>query len=107
MRSPSSAPRSTPRRRAPPIKNKGSEVEPQRQLQISREIRLARHLSKVGRSRIHAWRAPVGMVHDIEGLGSEFETGAFVQGELLVQAQIPVPEAWLVDEVAHARLQVE
>src|SRR5271157_1735087 len=84
------------------------EVKAQRKLQVSCQARLAGHFPERGRSRIERRHsAPVGMVRKIESLRAEFESGPLVDGELLIQAGIPVLETRLVDFVANARLQVE
>src|SRR6266849_9736152 len=60
----------------------------------------------IGRAAATAAAAPIWVVPDVEGFGAELEAEPFVDRNGLEQAEVPVLESGLVNDVANA-LRVE
>src|SRR5262249_22320711 len=66
-----------------------------------------RRLSERSAGRIVVRSAPVRVIEHIKGLGAELEAYRLRDRELLVQADIPIPESGIVDPISHIRLHIE
>jgi len=59
--------------------------------------RFACDLAELARGRIQIRTRPVGVVDEVVGVRSELHVGGFCNGELLLQRQVPVLVARLLD----------